>query len=216
MKTASLPVFSLTTLISVLVLMLIFTPGSLSAQEIQDQEKQAQEIQGKKAENSDLTPETLNVTSDKMVAEKNQSTVEFTGNVKVVRADSILLAQSVKVFFHPSETKEKGQSSIKRILAKGHVEYTQGEDKAYSDQADYNMVDEVLVLTGEKAKLLTGKSWITGRKITLYKSDGRVVVESAKDSRVNAFFDTQDQNRGQDRNQAKNKDQGNSQPLETP
>ena len=206
-------------MISILVLMLIFTPGSLAAQDIQ-----AQDTQKTKAENSSLTPDTLNVTSDKMVAEKNQSTVEFTGNVKVVRADSILLAESVKVFFHPSETKEKGQSSIKRILAKGHVEYTEGEDKAYSDQADYNMVDEVLVLTGEKAKLLTGKSWITGKKITLYKSDGRVVVESAKDSRVNAFFDSQDQNRGQnkgqdkdkDRNQAKNKDQGNSQPVETP
>jgi len=138
-------------------------------------------------------PADLKISSDKMVASKDQSMVEFTGKVKAVRADSVLIADSVKVFFHASETKKEGQSNVKRILAVGNVEYTEGERKAFSDQADYDTTDQILVLTGDQARLLTGKSWITGKKITLFKAEDRVVVESTEETRVEAFFDADDQ-----------------------
>lgn len=138
-------------------------------------------------------PADLKITSDKMVANKDQSMVEFMGKVKAVRAESELLADSVKVFFHTSETQKKGQSKVKRILAVGNVEYTEGERKAFSDQADYNTAEQILVLTGDQARLLTGKSWITGKKITLFKAQDRVVVESNEQTRVEAFFDAEDQ-----------------------
>ena len=138
-------------------------------------------------------PADLKITSDKMVASKDQSMVEFTGTVKAVRADSVLLADSVKVFFHSSETKKEGQSNVKRILATGNVEYTEGERKAFSDQADYDTAAQTLILTGDQARLLTGKSWITGKKITLFKAQDRVVVESNEETRVEAFFDAEDQ-----------------------
>ena len=120
--------------------------------------------------------------------------LESTGNVKAVRADSVLLANSIKVFFHTSKTKKEGQSNVKRIVATGNVEYTEGERKALSDQADYDTTDEILVITGEKARLLTGKSWISGKKITLFKAQDRVVVESTEKTRVEAFFHAEDQN----------------------
>jgi lipopolysaccharide export system protein LptA len=80
-------------------------------------------------------------------------------------------------------------------LATGNVEYTEGARKAFSDQADYDTAEEILVLTGEQtqARLLTGKSWITGKKITLFKAQERVVVESTEENRVEAFFDAEDQ-----------------------
>jgi lipopolysaccharide export system protein LptA len=136
----------------------------------------------------------LHVISDEMIAEQSKSMVEFIGNVKATREDSVLTADSVKVYFHTSETKKQGQGNVKKIVATGHVEYTGGERKAYADKAVYTTGDEILVLTGQSPKLLTGKSWITGRKITLYRLEERVLVESGGQKRVQAFFDSQDQN----------------------
>ena len=167
-------------LILFMILLILFTQVSFAAQENKPADKEQ-------------PPANLKITSDKMVADKDQSMVEFMGKVKAVRADSVLLANSVKVFFHSSETKKKGQSNVKRILATGNVEYTEGERKAFSDQADYDTANEILVLTGEQARLLTGKSWITGKKITLFKAQNRVVVESTEKTRVEAFFDAEDQ-----------------------
>lgn len=149
-----------------------------------------------KTANKKQPPADLKITSDKMVANKDQSMVEFMGKVKAVRADSVLLADSVKVFLHTSKTQKEGQSKVKRILATGNVEYTEGERKAFSDQADYDTADQILVLTGDHARLLTGKSWITGKKITLFKAQDRVVVESSEKTRVEAFFDAEDQKDG--------------------
>ena len=136
----------------------------------------------------------LHVISDEMIAEQSKSMVEFIGNVKATREDSILLAESVKVFFHTSETKKEGQSNVKQIVATGNVRYTAGERKAFADKAVYTADTEVLVLTGESPKLLTGKSWVTGKKITLYRLEERVMVESDGKNRVQAFFDSEDQN----------------------
>ena len=180
MKIVKIQTYYNISLILLLILLFLFTQVSFAAQE----EKPADKKQ---------PPADLKITSDKMVASKAQSMVEFMGKVKAVRADSVLLANSVKVFFHSSETKKKGQSNVKRILATGNVEYTEGERKAFSDQADYDTANEILVLTGEQARLLTGKSWITGKKITLFKAQDRVVVESTEKTRVEAFFDAEDQ-----------------------
>nr|WP_218576665.1 LptA/OstA family protein [Desulfobacter latus] len=165
-----------------IILLLLLTQPSFAAQENKTADKKQ-------------PPADLKITSDKMVAGKDQSMVEFTGNVKAVRADSILLADSLKVFFHTSKTQKEDQSNVKRILATGNVEYTEGARKAFSDQANYDTAEEILILTGEQtqARLLTGKSWISGKKITLFKTQDRVVVESSEKTRVEAFFDAEDQ-----------------------
>lgn len=186
MKIARIPTHYSIAWASLLILLFLSTQVSFAAQ-------------GKKDIDKKQPSADLRITSDKMVASKDQSMVEFMGKVKAVRADSVLLADSVKVFFHTSETKKKGQSNIRRILATGNVEYTEGDRKAFSDQADYDTADEILVLTGERARLLTGKSWITGKKITLFKAQDRMVVESTEKTRVEAFFDVQDQGRSMDK-----------------
>lgn len=136
----------------------------------------------------------LHVVSDEMIAEQGASMVEFIGNVRATREDSVLLAESVKIYFHNSETREDGQNNVKQIVATGNVRYTAGERKAFADKAVYTADNEVLVLTGKSPKLLTGKSWVTGKKITLFRLEERVMVESDGKNRVQAFFDSQDQN----------------------
>ena len=167
------------TCISILIITFLFSPA-LYAQKDNNEGK--------------VTASDLHVVSDEMIAEQGNSMVEFIGNVKATREDSVLLADSVKVFFHTSETRKEGQSNVKQIIATGNVKYTAGERKALADKAVYTTGDEVLVLTGDAPKLLTGKSWITGKKITLYRLEERVMVESSGSKRVQAFFDSSDQN----------------------
>ncbi len=140
-----------------------------------------------------LTRKPLQVTSDKMVAHQSEAMVEFIGNVKAVQEDSILLADSVKIYFYASDQKtQDGQDRVKKIVAAENVEYTAGIRKAFADKAVYTTEDEVLVLTGKSARLLTGSSWVSGQKITLFRKDDNAMVESDGKSRVQAFFNPED------------------------
>lgn len=136
----------------------------------------------------------LHVISDKMVALRDTSMVEFIGNVKATRLESILLADSIKVFFNEkSETKdETAQSNIKKIVATGNVRGTDNDRKAFADKAVYTAKDDVLILTGKAAKLLTGTSYVTGKKITWFRKLDKVIVETDGTNRVEALFNPED------------------------
>jgi lipopolysaccharide export system protein LptA len=157
------------------------------------------------AKESAIDKAPLHVTSDKMIAQQDNSMVEFIGNVKAVRADSIVLADSIKIYFNDGKTdpgqadsqqsgsqKAAVQSSIKKIVSTGNVRYTAGERKAFADTAVYSLEDETLVLTGTAPKLITGTSFVTGKKITLFRKQEKVIVESDGTKRVEALFNPED------------------------
>ncbi len=155
--------------------------------------KTANQSDNKTVAGKKIANKTLHVVSDKMVAQKDSSMVEFIGNVKATREDSIILADSIKIFIHSAQTKKEGQTDLKKIVATGNVEYTAGERKAFADKAVYTTSDEVLILTGKAPKLVTGDSQITGKKITLFRNEDRVMVESDGKTRVQAVFNPEDQ-----------------------
>ena len=61
-------------------------------------------------ENKELGQDPIHITSDSMVAEKGTSMVEFIGNVEATQLDSVLLADSMKVYFMTDKKKEKSGS----------------------------------------------------------------------------------------------------------
>ena len=145
----------------------------------------------------------LHVVSDKMIAQKDTSMVQFIGNVKATRDDSILLADSVEIYFNDDkkskkaatqnkETKPEPQNNVKKIIATGNVEYTAGERKGFADKAVYTTQDETVVLTGKSPKLMTGSNFVTGKKITWYRIQDKVIVESDGTKRVEALFNPED------------------------
>lgn len=148
------------------------------------------------SDNKKLTETKLYVTSDKMVAQKDSSMVEFIGNVKATRGDAIIFADSIKVFINSAKTKNQGPNNLKKIIATGNVEYTAGDNKAFADKAVYTTKDEILILTGKTAKLITGTSHVTGKKITLFRNEDRVIVESDGTTRVQAVFNPENQKKG--------------------
>ncbi len=135
----------------------------------------------------------LHVISDKMIATKDKSMIEFIGNVKATRLDSIVLADSLKVYFNGSSSNNNSsENNVKKIVATGSVEYTMEDRKAYSDMAVYTTADEILILTGKSPKLVTGKNFVTGKKITLYRLQDKVIVESDGKKRVEAMFNPEE------------------------
>jgi len=134
----------------------------------------------------------LNVTSDSMVAKKASSTVEFKGNVVVTRDDSIIHADSITMFFIQTEAGKKNENKkeIEKIVAIGHVKYLSGERRAFANKAVYTFKNEILVLTGNLPKVITGENSVTGEKITLSQKDGRIIIEGG----VNATFNPDTKN----------------------
>jgi len=136
----------------------------------------------------------LHVVSDKMTAQEQSSMVEFSGNVKAVMEDSNVFADSKKIYFNDDKKKEESaaQSSVKKIISTGNVKYISKERKAFADKAVYTTKDEILILTGNSPKLITGSSFVTGTKITLFRKQDRVIVESDGAKRVEALFNPED------------------------
>lgn len=155
-------------------------------------------IGGQKEKKTDVP---FHVTSDQMIAVRGKSMVEFIGNVRATRQDSIVIADSIKIFFTKNNNK-KGSSSennIKQIISTGNVQYTAGDKKAYADKAVYTTLDETLVLTGKTTKLITGTSFVTGKKITLYQKQDKVIVESDSTNRVEALFNPENKDKTPDK-----------------
>jgi len=136
----------------------------------------------------------IHVVSDKMTAEEKSSMVEFSGNVKVVMEDSTLFADSIQIYFNDNkkEKESAAQSSVNKIIATGSVKYISKERKALADKAVYTTKNEILILTGKSPKLITGSSFVTGTKITLFRNEDKVIVESDGAKRVEALFNPED------------------------
>lgn len=148
--------------------------------------------QEKTGTGSAFSPENpLHITADKMIAHQETSMVEFIGNVRADQENSLIEAASIRLYLHPSQpdNADAGHvNRIKQIVAVDNVEYTAGDRKAFADKAVYTAADNTLILTGSDVRLLTGNSWVSGTKITLFRNQDRVVVESDGKSRVQALF----------------------------
>jgi lipopolysaccharide transport protein LptA len=134
----------------------------------------------------------IHVVSDKMTAQEKSSMVEFSGNVKAVMEDSTLFADSIQIYFNDNKKEKESapQSSVKKIISTGNVRYISKERKAFADKAVYTTKDEILILTGKSPKLITGSSFVTGTKITLFRKEDK--VESDGEKRVEALFNPED------------------------
>lgn len=99
--------------------------------------------------------------------------VVFEGDVAARQGELTLHADRVEVRADP-KTRE-----IQSVRAKGSVRLRKGEVVASGDQAEYDAVKGVAVLTGSP-KVWRGQDVVAGDKITLYLAEDRSVVEGAK------------------------------------
>lgn len=101
---------------------------------------------------SESSGKPIEAISDEMVVDNDRSEAELTGSVEIIQGDLYLYADFVRVTYNDS------QSDIETLYAKGNVVVISGDDKATSDEADYNLERGTIIMTGNAYILQTGNT----------------------------------------------------------
>ena len=137
----------------------------------------------------------VRITSDRVDSDQKGRWVNFTGNVQATQDDGTIWADSLKVYYQPADGQSESAGTIEKMIAEGNVKIVfDGETKtATAEKAVYTAGDKVLVLTGGKPKVWSGKNFVQGKEITLFQKEGRTLVKGSETDRVEATFYTQEE-----------------------
>ena len=145
-----------------------------------------------KLNNDDNNKKQIHASSDRLLIDGNAKCAEFTGNVKMIQGETVIEANTLKVFYkgdlNSSEKPVAGEESIEKITAEGNVKIFFDNRLAEAENAEYLTATEVLVLWGKNSKITSGRDLISGKKITFYRASGQVRVESDKEKQVHVNF----------------------------
>ena len=130
------------------------------------------------------------ITSDKLVADSEAKWAEFIGNVRAVQEDTVIIADRLKIFYKKvgNNSSISDEESIEKIVSSGNVKINFDDKVAVGQHAVYTSKTGVLVLTGPNSKVTSGTNFVSGEKITFYRAEDRMTVESGIKKRVEAVF----------------------------
>ena len=132
------------------------------------------------------------ITSDTMIADSEARCAEFIGNVRAVQEDTVIIADRLKIFYKKVDDNDKNltsdEGSIEKIVSSGNVKINFDDKVAVTQHAVYTSETGVFVLTGPDSKVTSGTNFVSGEKITLYRAEDRMTVESGNKKRVEAVF----------------------------
>lgn len=142
------------------------------------------------------TSEKINITADTLEADNKERRFVFRGNVKVVQGDTVVTADALAIHYGGNQAAAQDKvapesGSIEKIEATGNVVILFDGRTAKTDKAVYRSDQEILQLIGEKSTVADGPNRIVGSKITLYRNEDRIKVESSSKNpadRVTATF----------------------------
>ncbi len=109
------------------------------------------------------------ITSRRLTLDQEQHVAVFEENVLVTDKDMTLSADKMTVRMSPSNT-------IESIRAEGRVHAVQKDRVAIARQADYDAIEDKIVITGDP-KLQQGNDYLKGDTITFWRGNNRVVCE---------------------------------------
>ena len=123
----------------------------------------------------------INITSDRMEAEKLKQLIVFKGNVAAKQKDMTINSDELHIHY------DESGKEIEKVIAIGNVRVSQGDKTATAKRAEYYKREEKVVLTGN-ARLNEASNFVEGERITVYVKDGRSIVEGSKKGRVKAHI----------------------------
>jgi lipopolysaccharide transport protein LptA len=131
---------------------------------------------------------TIRITADRLESDHKMRVVEFLGNVVATEEDVIIKADRMKIFYKPGEADSLGPGTIEKIVSEGNVKivFDSGTKTAEADKMVYLADQKVLELSGGDPKVWSGKNMIRGKKITLFQTENRSLVEGADSNQVEA------------------------------
>jgi lipopolysaccharide export system protein LptA len=137
----------------------------------------------------------IHITSDRVRSNHQESWVEFIGNVKATQDDGVITADSIRMFYKPSEDGTQGINSaaVEKMIAEGNVKivFDDSSKTAVAQKAVYTTHDKVLILSGGEPTVWSGQNMIRGDKITLFQAEDRTLVEGGGEKQVEAIFHSQ-------------------------
>lgn len=147
---------------------------------------------GDSASRTGSSDEKIRITAERLVSDSEARFAEFSGNVKATQGDTVITADQLKIFYK-SDPKGKtggspGEESIDKIVANGNVKIDFENRVAVAQHAVYITETRILVLSGADSKITSGTDYISGEKITYYRTDGKIIVEGSSDKQVEAVI----------------------------
>ncbi len=138
----------------------------------------------------------VHIVSDQMVADTIERVVDFSGNVHMTSSDSVITSDQLKIYYKEGSfagnSAGSSEESINKIVAIGNVVINFDNRVAVAEHAVYTTDNGIIILTGKKAQITSGKDSISGEKITLHRHDGRVFVESSSEERVRVVLENKE------------------------
>jgi lipopolysaccharide export system protein LptA len=140
--------------------------------------------------------EPIQIVADRLISFNEEKYAEFIGNVKVTQGEFTITSDKLRIYYQGEllENEKKGgdEELLKKIIATGNVKINSEQYNAEADTAEYDTEAKTVILSGENAKVISGKNSIAGSKITLNQKSGQVKVESSATKRIKAEFFTKE------------------------
>jgi lipopolysaccharide export system protein LptA len=134
----------------------------------------------------------IHIKADKLVADIKANSAEFSGNVRVTLGNTVLTADILNIYYRQLSKHQDGKiidkSSIKKIKAQGKVKIDFGDAVASAEVAEYFADNDELTLSGRNSTVVRGNNAVSGSKLTYYRTEGSVRVDSDDSERVKAVF----------------------------
>ncbi|MEP3437964.1 MAG: LptA/OstA family protein [Hoeflea sp.] len=123
--------------------------------------------------------EPIQIESDELKIDEETSKATFTGNVKVVQGDTLLQAGRMVVNYDKNGgSVSSGSAQIREIELYDKVFIQADTQTATADTGNFNMVNEVLVLSGKKVVLTDAENVFIGCRLTVQMKDGQAKLDS--------------------------------------
>jgi lipopolysaccharide export system protein LptA len=136
--------------------------------------------------------EQIQIVADKLITNDAEKFAEFVGDVRASQGNFEITSERLRIYYRDDPDRNKDQTasqeSIERIVANGNVQISSEKYEAKTDQAEYDLDTQIIILSGENSTVTSGKNILTGSKITVYRKEGQITVERSPQQRVKAVF----------------------------
>jgi lipopolysaccharide export system protein LptA len=126
----------------------------------------------------------VQITAQNLVADDVEKTATFSGGVRAVQGDTVILSDRLVIRYAGNPMAEgdgAGEAEgggIRELEAEGNVRITFDEIVAESPKAVYTPAERVLVLSGPGSRVTRPESGtVSGETITVFRDDGRIRFE---------------------------------------
>jgi lipopolysaccharide export system protein LptA len=132
----------------------------------------------------------IHISARRLISNTAENTAEFIGDVRARQGETLILADSIKLFLKDDSTAKEGApaQSLEKLVASGNVKINLDNRLAVARQAVYITAQRVLILSGPGATVSSGDNTISGETITFYREEGRFTVEGGAGGRVEAVI----------------------------